>query len=148
MHELCWNMVFRFGGVHFQIECHLLIICMVSIGNGNSPRLWLDAYSCPMHGFIWPQAVQLAMWLGGHDEDLYLGNHALHFVSKLSFGYSMMHTVNEWAVHCILMEYSILHSSYFSPVSLLVNCCDYRSCSSQGVPVANKYQMLIRCHDN
>ena len=60
MHELCQNMVFRV--VHFQIECHLLIICkyLLVMETPNSPIM--------PHWFQWPKAsVGNVTWA---DEDL------------------------------------------------------------------------------
>ena len=64
MHELCQNMVFRVA--HFQIECHLLIICkyllVMETPQGSD---WMPIMP---HWFQWPQAsVGNVTWA---DEDL------------------------------------------------------------------------------
>ena len=57
MHELCQNMVFRV--VHFQIECHLLIICKYLLVM-ETPQ-GVDAYRVPLvsvaPGFSWQCAL-------------------------------------------------------------------------------------------
>ena len=64
MHELCRNMVFRV--IHFQIECHLLIISkyllVMETPQGSD---WMPIVP---HWFQWPQAsVGNVTWA---DEDL------------------------------------------------------------------------------
>ena len=98
MHELCRNIVFRV--VHFQIECHLLIIwkylLVMETPQGSD---WMPIAP---HWFQWPKAsVGNVTWA---DEDL--KNHALHFVSKLSFLFNMQlcgfHCINGYSI-CFLV---------------------------------------------
>ena len=64
MHELCRNMVFRV--VHFQIECHFLIICKYLLVM-ETPQ-GCDWIPIMPHWFQWPQAsVGNVTWA---DEDL------------------------------------------------------------------------------
>ena len=64
MHELCQNMVFQV--VHFQIECHLLIICKYLLVM-ETPQ-GSDWMPIAPNWFQWPQAsVGNETWA---DEDL------------------------------------------------------------------------------
>ena len=64
MHELCRNLVFRV--VHFQIECHLLIICKYFLVM-ETPQ-GSDWMSIMPHSFQEPQtSVGNVTWA---DEDL------------------------------------------------------------------------------
>ena len=96
----------------------------ISLGNGNSPRLWLDAYHAPLIP-IAPASVGNVTWA---DEDL--KNHALHFVSKLVIichmqlcgfhcisGYSICILVIFPCIFISLKHYRVVYKEFLWPTS-------------------------------
>ena len=132
---LCINCVeIWFLSCSCQQEMTLVEHMQILVGNGNSPRLWLDAYHAPLipiaPGFSWQ--CNLGRWRSLEP----------CFALCVKISYHLQYATMWLPLH-YLLQY--LHSSYFSRVFLLfwsTTMCSTGSSCGQQVP------NVIRCYGN